>query len=244
MAEQIPITSWFGIPSNRADALRGGHPYYFTGKPCIHGHVSNRDANDRKCLACELVFVRARVKRPEYKDKFLAWSRANKDKRRASSQKSKLKHADSVRRRLRDWWAKTKTVRAKKRAAWAAANKPKIYAANAARRGREITATPPWAMHLRAEFEAIYNERLRLDSQSSVKHHVDHIYPLKGKNSCGLHLPWNLQIIPASENLRKRNAMPSNIIISLTESGWRYLGEGSKSSVAVADMCTAPTTRS
>lgn len=61
-------------------------------------------------------------------------------------------------------------------------------------------ATPAWVN--RDDIRYVY------EMASLFGVHVDHIYPLKGKNSCGLHVPWNLQLLPATENIRKGNKMP------------------------------------
>lgn len=36
----------------RQQALAEGLMYYFTGKPCKHGHISKRFTNGRQCAEC------------------------------------------------------------------------------------------------------------------------------------------------------------------------------------------------
>lgn len=80
-----------------------------------------------------------------------------------------------------------------------AANRGKVRAKNARRRANVLRATPPWVDHELLTF--IYSE-------CPPGWHVDHIHPLKGRGSCGLHVPWNLQYLTASENSKKSNKPP------------------------------------
>jgi len=68
---------------------------------------------------------------------------------------------------------------------------------------RRKIAVPPWA-DLKS-IQAFYTEAKRMIKETGTKHQVDHIVPLKHKLVCGLHVPWNLQVLPASENSKKSN---------------------------------------
>ena len=88
-------------------------------------------------------------------------------------------------------------------------NKHKFIAQNALREERIRRATPPWlTKEQRLEMELVYRDADELTALTGVRHEVDHIWPIKGRKSCGLHVPWNLQVITWKENNRKRNREP------------------------------------
>jgi len=81
----------------------------------------------------------------------------------------------------------------------------------AERNASKLKATPPWLTDdHRAQIAAIYDEARRLTEATGIMHHVDHIVPLratcprtKKRTACGLHVPWNLQILPWQDNIAK-----------------------------------------
>lgn len=87
-------------------------------------------------------------------------------------------------------------------------NSAKISANTAKRRSLKLQSTPPWLTQEDFEqIEEFYKKAQQLKSVTGQQYHVDHIVPLQGENVCGLHVPWNLQILEASENIKKSNKL-------------------------------------
>jgi hypothetical protein len=74
---------------------------------------------------------------------------------------------------------------------------------NTARRLVTIRATPGWADA--QAIRRVYDLAARLESETGLIYHVDHIVPLNGKTVSGLHNQFNLQVLPATENIKKSN---------------------------------------
>jgi hypothetical protein len=53
--------------------------------------------------------------------------------------------------------------------------------------------------------EEIYAEARRLQRETGIPHHVDHIVPLRSVLVCGLHWEGNLAVVEKTVNLRKSN---------------------------------------
>lgn len=160
-----------------------------------------RAANPDKAAA---ITRRYYAKRRGY---FSAWKRAyyrdHKEEIAAKSKAYRISRIEAVLARgARYREANRDAIRAKGRA-YELAN-PWVKAANRMRRiASQMMATPPWAD--RVAMRRFYKEAAKRTRETGIAHHVDHIVPLKGREVCGLHVPWNLQVITASENCRKSN---------------------------------------
>lgn len=76
----------------------------------------------------------------------------------------------------------------------------------AIRDSRRKEATPKWlTAEQRNKIIATYDHMRDCRIITGEDYHVDHIVPLRGENVCGLHVPWNLQVLPADVNIDKSN---------------------------------------
>ena len=71
----------------------------------------------------------------------------------------------------------------------------------------DMRTKPAWRnmKWLKPSIDAIYAERDEISARAGIPHEVDHIDPITHPLLCGLTVPWNLQVISATENRRKGN---------------------------------------
>jgi hypothetical protein len=120
-----------------------------------------------------------------------AWVAKNRDKKRAAANKYANNNPDKVKQNGQNWNK----------------NNPGKRAAQVRKRqAAKIQRTPKWlTKQQHKENEAKYMEAARLTKETGIPHEVDHILPLQGSNVSGLHVPWNLEVVPRSVNRRKSN---------------------------------------
>jgi 5-methylcytosine-specific restriction endonuclease McrA len=107
-----------------------------------------------------------------------------------------------------DWLVRNLGKRKESSAKYQKTHKP-YYAAYASLYQRRLMkAKPTWL----DEFEELWLEEI-YDLASLRKREVDHIIPLKNSRVCGLHVPWNLQLLTRSENAKKNNKFDEDIVM-------------------------------
>lgn len=190
-----------------------------------NGYYKNSRAPDglkKKCKVCCLAQFRDWHKRhPEKHKEYhvvnaeverrarLSRYKANPEKGRAACRRFYMANREREIRRRTEWTRKWQRENPElvnaKNARWRKQHRDKCNVKFARYRATKLNATPPW-VNLGA-IESVYAEAAKKTRETGIVHHVDHIVPLRGKTVCGLHVPWNLQVLPATENARKANRL-------------------------------------
>lgn len=183
-------------PKTRKEAKEQGAKYYYTGGPCVRGHIALRKTKG-VCVDC--------MKEDWEKEN---QKRANKPKSEASKEAGRryyIRNKEAVIAR-----AATRTNEAKQayRNAWKDRNPLEVKASTKHRRDKHKQATPKWlTAEQKAQIRKMYIDAMTVSRVTGVPYVVDHIIPLRGQEVCGLHVPWNLQIMSREENLKKSNKL-------------------------------------
>lgn len=173
---------------SRSDAIAQGLDRYFTGKPCKHGHISERRADARACLECVSVYHAAwyQANKARKDAATAAWAKANPKKRVNFVRKWQAKNPEKAKAYTAEWYASrdNRTAHAHRRRARKAGG------------GGKHTATDLRQILEAQDHKCIY---CRV-SLRNVRKHVDHIHPLAlgGSNDKS-----NLQYLCAPCNLSK-----------------------------------------
>jgi hypothetical protein len=93
---------------------------------------------------------------------------------------------------------------------WRAENPEKVAILCRVRYASLRQQTPLWVNI--DDLKPFYVKARSLSRETGIKHNVDHIVPLKGKTVSGLHVPWNLQVLPALENSIKGNKLEESTV--------------------------------
>lgn len=192
---------------DRETAIMAGLKKYFTGEPCLHGHIAPRRTHGSACTECGRIQT-------------AAYYALNRDACRARQSEyfARPKVVEAMTRRVAEWQAKNPAKVLATKARYRDGNREALRAKNreyhkanphfatmhaAERRVLGRAATPKWVD--RDAIKAIYRCAREISELSGIEHSVDHVIPLKHKLVCGLHVPWNLQVMTAVANKQKAN---------------------------------------
>lgn len=166
---------------------------YNTGKPCKNGHFAYRYTKNSVCTEC-------------VKIQSVEWRKTNPEKHSQSMKKWIDNNRELHGIRVKRWQAANKDKVKADRKAWEKANPSKVTAKGIKRKLAKMNRTPTWLSENQRKAIAIeYELATWCTKVMGIKYHVDHIVPLQGKTVSGLHVPWNLRVIPASDNQSKSN---------------------------------------
>jgi len=195
------------LPKTRQEAKLTGAKYYFTGEPCKNEHIAPRKTKGT-CVEClKLEWQKANVTRAEYFRSYNESDAGKKAKRRYYEANKEQVIARANARPVEE--------RTRHREKYKKQNPDLYKALNSVRKRRHKNATPPWITEDQKEsIKRLYLHAMHLTKITGERYVVDHIIPLINPTICGLHVPWNLRVIPQQENLLKSNKLIDTISIN------------------------------
>lgn len=175
-----------------ADAREAGAAYFYTGRPCQYGHSAPRFTANRMCAICyrsQMEFMKG-----EARQRYLERSRV-RDRNRLAERRQQQ-------RRYYEKWRDYRELQRSSNPITRRRTRKSQYEAMTRKKRATICRDDMAAM---IWIDSIYSEARALTKQTGVQYSVDHIVPLRGENVCGLHVPWNLQVMTKSKNSAKGN---------------------------------------
>jgi hypothetical protein len=136
------------------------------------------------------------------------WATSNKEKHKNYLKSWYSANKERVLEEDKQWYLDNREAALSRGKEWRERNPGIVRERTSRRRIAVKQATPKWltADDISA-ISTLYRQAASIEKETNNKYHVDHIVPLRAKAACGLHVPWNLQVIPAKENLMKSNAL-------------------------------------
>lgn len=132
------------------------------------------------------------------------WREDNSEHLKVTRHKHYIKNKGARLKYFKKWREENKELIVIKRKVYYRKNRHNRLAYTRRRQAAKLNATPVWA-----DQEAISSKYALSSMLSSMTfgngYHVDHVVPLQGKNVCGLHVEYNLQVMRAEDNFAKSN---------------------------------------
>ncbi len=116
------------------------------------------------------------------------------------------KHLEKNREIHRQYARDNREVANARYRAWKKANRARTAAKMAAYRAMKIRQTPKWLTEeQKVDLHWFYVCARLMTALTGERWTVDHLVPLRGEQVRGLHVPWNLRLLPHVDNCRKGN---------------------------------------
>lgn len=133
------------------------------------------------------------------------WRAANPDKKLEQDRRYAERYPERLVAKTQRWKARNPQSAAESSRKTRRKHAARVLANKAKYRATKLQATPRW-LNKGHWFEIgcvyLYRDALK---RIGLDYHVDHIVPLQGKKVSGLHVPENLQVLPADRNRLKNN---------------------------------------